>query len=67
MAHFTGVHGVVDEPIFVARGVSPLRGGKPAVSLDAFRTRGSAGRRRLSIHVSQAAGEGGGGVEKSSV
>lgn len=67
LAHFTGVHGVVDEPIFVARRISPLQGDKPAIFLDALRTGGSAGGRRVPLYVSQEVGERRRGIEKSSV
>lgn len=67
MAHLGRVYGVVDEPIFVARGISPRRGDKPPFVLDALRPSGGAGGRRVPLHFSESGGKKSGGFEKGSV
>lgn len=67
VAHFARGDGIVDKSVLVARGVSSFRRDEPAILLDAARTSGGAGVRRVPFHLSQEVGERAGGAERSAV
>ena len=52
-----GRDGVVDKPLFVARGVSAIRGDQPALLLDAPGARGGVGHFLVSFLFGEGAGE----------
>lgn len=62
-----GHHGVVDKPLFVARGVSAFRGDQPALLLDAPWARGGVGPFLVPLLFGKGAGERGFGAERVAI
>lgn len=67
LVHRAWADGVVDKPFLVARGVSPLRSGEPAVILDAAGAGCYYGVCRVPFRLSEEVRGRGGGAEESTV